>query len=163
MNGDNRAIGAVAAVKRFLPIGIARRLMDKGPHVLLTGDGAERFAADLGLRPEPTLSPAQSEKWKREIRPKLEGHASEPLIELVAWPEILEAGPYDTVVMVVSDGQGLSCASSTSGWPWKHPGRLGDAPIPGAGFYVDSRYGWCGCTHTGGLGMRPGTACFVFA
>jgi N4-(beta-N-acetylglucosaminyl)-L-asparaginase len=163
MNGNDRAIGAVAAVKRFLPIGIARRLMEMGPHVLLTGDGAERFAADCGLHPEPTLSPAQAEKWKRDIKPKLQDRASEALIELVDRPNMSQDGPSDTVVMVVSDGQGLSCANSTSGWPWKHPGRLGDAPIPGAGFYVDSRYGWCGCTHTGELAMRCGTARYVVA
>src|SRR5260370_15791601 len=64
-------------------------------------------------------------------------------------------------MMVGSDGQGLSSASSTSGWPWKHPGRLGDAPIPGAGFYVDSRFGWCGCTHTGEMAMRAGIARYV--
>src|SRR4029077_5269847 len=68
---------------------------------------------------------------------------------------------FDTIIMVASDGQGLSSASSTSGWPWKHPGRLGDAPIPGAGFYVDSRFGWCGCTHTGEMVMRAGIARYV--
>jgi N4-(beta-N-acetylglucosaminyl)-L-asparaginase len=129
--------------------------------VLLTGDGAERFASDCGLYPEPTLSSAQCERWQREIKPKLEGHGSDPLIELIARSGGSRSDPFDTVVMVVSDGQGLSCASSTSGWPWKHPGRVGDAPIPGAGFYVDSRYGWCGCTHTGEMAMRSGTARYV--
>jgi L-asparaginase len=161
MNGDNRAVGAVAAVKHFLPVRVARRLMDKGPHVLLMGDGAERFASDSGLYPEPTLSLAQAERWKQDIKPRLEGHARQPLIELIGRLEKPQAGAFDTVVMVVSDGEGLSCASSTSGWPWKHPGRVGDAPIPGAGFYVDSRYGWCGCTHTGEMSMRSGTARYV--
>jgi N4-(beta-N-acetylglucosaminyl)-L-asparaginase len=68
---------------------------------------------------------------------------------------------FDTIIMAASDGQGLSCASTTSGWPWKYPGRLGDTPIPGAGFYVDSRFGWCGCTHTGEMSMRAGTARYV--
>jgi isoaspartyl peptidase/L-asparaginase-like protein (Ntn-hydrolase superfamily) len=70
-------------------------------------------------------------------------------------------GVFDTIVMVASDGHGLSCASSTSGWPWKHPGRVGDTPVPSAGFYVDSRFGWCGCTHTGEMSMRAGAARYV--
>ena len=48
--------------------------------------------------------------------------------------------------------------TSTSGWAWKYPGRLGDSPIPGAGFYADSRYGAAACTHTGEMTMRCGTA-----
>jgi len=158
MNGDDRAVGAVAAVTNFLPVRIARRLMEKGPHTLLVGGGAERFARDCGLADETTLSPAQQGRWEQKIKPRLKRHGSAPLIDLVARSAAPAADAFDTVVMVVSDGQGISCASSTSGWPWKHPGRLGDAPIPGAGFYVDSRYGWCGCTHTGEMAMRAGTA-----
>ncbi|TWA99153.1 isoaspartyl peptidase/L-asparaginase [Bradyrhizobium stylosanthis] len=161
MNGDDRAVGAVAAVTNFLPVRIARRLMEKGPHALLVGDGAERFARDCGLADEATLSPAQYRQWERRIKPRLNRYGSAPLIDLVARSAAPAADAFDTVVMVVSDGQGISCASSTSGWPWKHPGRLGDAPIPGAGFYVDSRYGWCGCTHTGEMAMRAGTARYV--
>jgi N4-(beta-N-acetylglucosaminyl)-L-asparaginase len=134
MNGDNRAVGAVAAVKNFLPIRIARRLMDKGPHTLLVGAGAERFARDCGLSPEPTLAPAQYEKWEQHIKPLLEDHGFASLMDLVARSATPPLGAFDTVVMVASDGQGLSCASSTSGWPRKHPGRLGDTPVPGAGF-----------------------------
>jgi L-asparaginase len=161
MNGDDRAVGAVAAVKTFLPVRIARRLMERGPHTLLVGDGAEQFARDCGLPDEATLSPAQYEKWQQQIKPRLVQRGAAPLIDLVARSAAPATEPFDTVVMVVSDGQGISCASSTSGWPWKHPGRLGDAPIPGAGFYVDSRYGWCGCTHTGEMAMRAGTARYV--
>lgn len=53
MNGDNRVVGAVAAVKNFLPVRIARHLMEKGPHALLVGAGAERFARDCGLLTQP--------------------------------------------------------------------------------------------------------------
>ena len=158
MNGDNRGVGAVAAVRNFLPIRIARRLMDKGLHTLLVGAGAERFAHDCGLFPEMTLSPSQHERWERHIKPKLEHVGSTPLMDLVSRLASPPTGMFDTVVMVASDGLGMSCASSTSGWPWKHPGRLGDTPIAGAGFYVDSRYGWCGCTHTGEMAIRIGAA-----
>jgi L-asparaginase len=161
MNGDNRAVGAVAAVTNFLPVRIARRLMEKGPHTLLVGAGAERFAHDCGFGPEPTLSSAQYEKWEQHIKPKLENRGFTSFMDLVARLATPPVGTFDTAVMAASDGQGISCASSTSGWPWKHPGRLGDAPVPGAGFYVDSRYGWCGCTHTGEMAMRTGAARYV--
>ena len=55
MNGNNRAVGAVGAVKNFLPVRIARRLMEKGLHITV-GPGAERFARDCGLSSELTLN-----------------------------------------------------------------------------------------------------------
>jgi N4-(beta-N-acetylglucosaminyl)-L-asparaginase len=161
MNGDSRAVGAVAAVRNFLPTRVARLLMEKGPHACLVGAGAERFARDCGLHPEPTLSPARYEDWVLEIKPTLESHGPAPLIKLVA--RLAVPSTFDTANMVASDGPDLSCASSTSGWPWKHPGRLGDAPVAGASFYVDSKYGWCGCTHTGELAIRSGLARYVVA
>src|SRR6266403_2681408 len=59
MDGNSRA---VAAVQKFLPIKIARRLMEARLHTLLVGPGAERFASDCGLKSEPTLAPAQYKK-----------------------------------------------------------------------------------------------------
>ena len=65
----------------------------------------------------------------------------------------------DTTVFLCRDARaGLHAATSTSGWAWKYPGRLGDAPIAGAGFYADSRFGAAACTHTGELAIRAGTA-----
>jgi L-asparaginase len=64
----------------------------------------------------------------------------------------------DTTVMIASDGKGLSAAASTLGCPYKHPGRVGDAPLIGAGLYVDSRYGGACCPYTGEIAMRAGTA-----
>jgi N4-(beta-N-acetylglucosaminyl)-L-asparaginase len=160
MDGNSRSVGAVAAVQKFLPVKIARRLMEARLHTLLVGPGAERFASDCGLKSEPTLGPAQYKKWEQDVKPLLDSHDSR-LFDLVAQLTTPPKKAFDTVIMVASDGQGLSSASSTSGWPWKHPGRLGDAPIPGAGFYVDSRFGWCGCTHTGEMVMRAGIARYV--
>jgi isoaspartyl peptidase/L-asparaginase-like protein (Ntn-hydrolase superfamily) len=84
MNGDNRAVGGVAAVTNLLPVRIARRLMEKGPHPLLVGAGAERFAHDCGFCPEPTLSSTQYEKWRQHIKPKLENRGFTSLMDLVA-------------------------------------------------------------------------------
>jgi isoaspartyl peptidase/L-asparaginase-like protein (Ntn-hydrolase superfamily) len=160
MDGNNRSVGAVAAVQKFLPIKIARRLMEAGLHTLLVGPGAERFAFDCDLKSERMLAPAQYEKWKQSVKPLLDCRDSR-LLDLVAQLTTPAKKAFDTVIMVASDRQGLSSASSTSGWPWKHPGRLGDAPVPGAGFYADSRFGWCGCTHTGEMVMRAGIARYV--
>jgi beta-aspartyl-peptidase (threonine type) len=47
---------------------------------------------------------------------------------------------------------------STSGFAWKYPGRVGDSPIAGAGYYADNRYGAAGCTGTGELAIRAATS-----
>jgi N4-(beta-N-acetylglucosaminyl)-L-asparaginase len=164
MDGNNRMLGAVAAVRHFLPVRIARCLMERGQHVLLVGEGAELFARDCGLKPEPTLSEAQRERWERDIKPLLAGFGNRPLIEIVG--ELAEPRKNenrDTTVMIASDGTGISAAASTSGWPYKFPGRVGDTPVAGAGLYVDSRYGGGACTHTGEMSMRAGTARYIVA
>ena len=78
-----------------------------------------------------------------------------PLSRTITDPERVR----DTTVFLCQDqAKGIHAATSTSGWAWKYPGRLGDSPIPGAGFYADSRYGAAACTHTGEMTMRAGTA-----
>jgi L-asparaginase len=166
MNGDGRQLGCVAAVKHYLPVRIARKLMETGLHTLLVGDGAERFASESGLRPEATLSAAQRKAWEGKIKPKMIlKHGNKPLINLVR--DLSGMVPakrdFDTVVMAASDGTGVSAATSTSGWPYKHRGRVGDSSISGGGFYVDSRFGACACTYTGEMSMRAGTARYVVA
>lgn len=153
MDGDNFAIGAVAGVKNFLPVKIARRLMERNLHVLLAGTGAELFARTCDFTEEPTLSPAQKQKWQHDIEPRLaRGPGSYmDLLQKLADPHKKN---FDTVVMIAGDGNGLSAAASTSGWPYKFPGRVGDSPIAGAGFYVDSAYGGCVCTNTGEMAIR---------
>jgi L-asparaginase len=65
----------------------------------------------------------------------------------------------DTTVYLGFDRHGtIATATSTSGWAWKYPGRLGDSPIIGAGSYADSAHGAAACTHTGEMTIRAGTA-----
>jgi L-asparaginase len=65
----------------------------------------------------------------------------------------------DTTVFLAQDATGNICsATSTSGWGWKYPGRLGDSPIVGAGSYADSRHGAAACTGAGEMTIRCGTA-----
>lgn len=86
----------------------------------------------------------------------------EKLLKGGLWEGITQAEfakPFDTTVYLSLDHeQRISSATSTSGWAWKYPGRLGDSPIIGAGSYADSRYGACACTHTGEMTIRAGTA-----
>jgi isoaspartyl peptidase/L-asparaginase-like protein (Ntn-hydrolase superfamily) len=163
MDGDSRGCGAVAGVTNFLPVRIARRLMRQRHHTFLSGEGAEAFAYECGLEPEPTLSNAQREAWERAIKPLLDARGERPLIDIVRAIPLPKARNADTTVMIACDGKGLSGASSTSGWPYKHPGRVGDTPLIGAGLYVDSRHGAACCTHTGEMATRAGTARLVVA
>src|SRR4029079_1329507 len=72
MDGNSRNCGAVAGVTNYLPVRIARRLMQRQLHTLLLGEGAEVFALECGLKPEPTLSNPQRELWERTIKPLLD-------------------------------------------------------------------------------------------
>src|SRR5260221_1452214 len=64
-----------------------------------------------------------------------------------------------TTNFLAQDSKGdIAAATSTSGWAWKYPGRLGDSPVAGAGFYADNRYGAAACTGMGELSIRTGLA-----
>jgi isoaspartyl peptidase/L-asparaginase-like protein (Ntn-hydrolase superfamily) len=64
-----------------------------------------------------------------------------------------------TTVYLAQDGHGdIAVATSTSGWAWKYPGRLGDTPIAGAGYYADNRYGAAACMGKGELAIRTSLA-----
>src|SRR3954470_15548461 len=68
-------------------------------------------------------------------------------------------GRPDTTVFLAQDTRGdIAVGTSTSGWGWKYPGRLGDSPVIGAGAYADTRYGACACTGVGEMTIRCGTA-----
>jgi L-asparaginase len=72
--------------------------------------------------------------------------------------------PKDTTTWLVTAPDGtMAGGTSTCGWRYKYPGRLGDSPVIGAGLYVDSRYGGAMCTHTGEMAIRAGTARAIVA
>lgn len=148
--------GSVAFLERIRhPVSVARRVMEKTPHVMLVGSGAQQFAVAEGFPLEsPTLSPeAQREydKWlkKSEYKPVInienKGHGGFA-------PARLENGEWnhDTIGMVAMDANGnLSGSCTTSGMGFKMRGRLGDSPIIGAGLYVDNEVGACTATGQG--------------
>lgn len=164
MDGNTRDVGTVGAVPNTLPVArLAYEVMKRLPHVMLTGDGARRFATEIGFAEDDVLFEDSRRVWwerlERELSPedlaKFPDVPLAPLSRAITDPERVR----DTTVFLSADSaRGIHAATSTSGWAWKYPGRLGDSPIPGAGFYADSRYGAAACTHTGEMTMRCSTA-----
>jgi isoaspartyl peptidase/L-asparaginase-like protein (Ntn-hydrolase superfamily) len=171
MDGNGRLLGAIAALKNCAqPVSVARCLMEQQLHTMLSGAGAEMFALEKGFTPTSILTPSMQKWWEGQVRPLVDRQDGTSKIELVrqltAQNEQTKravAQPNDTVAMIACDGNGISVATSTSGWAAKHPGRVGDSPIAGAGFYVDSNIGGCFCFWSGETSMRAGTARYVVA
>jgi beta-aspartyl-peptidase (threonine type) len=165
MDGRTLAAGAVGALRDYgHPISVARLVMERTAHVLLVGEGASRFAAEMGFQRSKLLTDDAHRKWRETLGRIL---SSQEIDALAARKELLpvvqqlmtEKLRHGTVDFVVRDRYGdIACGVSTSGWPWKYPGRLGDSPIIGAGGYADNRYGAAACTLYGELAIRAGTA-----
>lgn len=164
MDGTTFDLGAVAAVKDFAnPISIARRLSKEKVNNLLVGEGAEKFAHKEGFERKNMLTDRAKIHYKNRVKEVTE----------------LEIKPYsghDTVGMVCLDNNAhMTAATSTSGLFMKKKGRVGDSPISGSGFYVDSEIGGASATGLGedlmkgcisyeivrlmGEGMHPQEAC----
>ena len=164
MDGDTLESGAVGGLKGVVnAVEVARRVKDESPHQILVGEGATRFATDAGLPLEETLYENSRAVWETTLRQRLgsEQMSRFPEGRLADLP-VISVNPEhmrDTTVFLSQDANGtLATASSTSGWAFKHPGRLGDAPVCGAGFYADSAVGAVACTHTGEMTIRAATS-----
>lgn len=165
MDGRTLAAGSVGALAGFEhPISVARRVMELSPHAFLVAGGAARFATETGFSPRQLLTPASRKIWQRGLPDAL---STQDRRELRYRGELLpmvrqaveRTSQHGTVNFIARDGKGnLACGVSTSGWPWKYPGRLGDSPVIGAGNYADNRYGAAACTGYGELAIRCGTA-----
>ncbi|WP_218132431.1 isoaspartyl peptidase/L-asparaginase family protein [Nitrosomonas sp. Nm33] len=141
---ENGRCGGVAFLERIKhPVSVARMVMEKTPHVLMVGSGAQKFALENGFKLEPKkLSPAAEKAYKEwlkrsEYKPKanIENH--------------------DTIGMVAIDAVGnLSGSCTTSGLAYKMRGRVGDSPIIGAGMYVDNEVGAACATGVGETVLR---------
>lgn len=133
MDGRTMRIGAVAGIRGFRhPVSIARRVLAKTDYNLLVGMGAELFALDQGFKKEILYTKESIADWHRRMKNRKlnDGH--------------------DTLGCCCLDLRGdLAAANSTSGLALKHPGRVGDSPIPGAGFYADNDIGAAAATGVG--------------
>jgi N4-(beta-N-acetylglucosaminyl)-L-asparaginase len=155
---DKFNCGSVAFLERIKhPISVARRVMEKTPHVMLVGTGAQQFAVAEGFPLEEQKLSENAKKayedWlkKSEYKPPAinvenkQGHG--PFA-----PAKLENGEWnhDTIGMVAMDSFGnLSGSCTTSGAGFKMRGRVGDSPIIGAGLFVDNEVGACTATGQG--------------
>jgi beta-aspartyl-peptidase (threonine type) len=140
MEGRHLRAGAVCALPPFLhPIAIARKVLEEGRHVLYAADGAAQFALEHGFSRatlEAMTTQAARERW--EARP--------------AGMSSVEPG---TVGAVARDMTGsVAAATSTGGLANKHPGRVGDSPLLGAGTYADDDGGAGSATGLGEAIMR---------
>ncbi|MGH7692201.1 MAG: isoaspartyl peptidase/L-asparaginase [Candidatus Dormibacteria bacterium] len=161
MDGTTRRAGTVGAVHGYRhPITIARAVMDRLPHVMVVGSGAERLAAEIGMEPEELLTEATVAAWQAGIDGRID--ESDARYRLMSRVSSLFKDPEHiagTVNFLAIDAAGhIASAVSTSGWAWKYPGRLGDSPVIGAGNYCDDRYGAAACTGWGELAIRGATA-----
>lgn len=130
MNGETLEAGAVAVVKTVKnPISLARMVMERTPHVLLVGEGADAFARAQGVpavAPGSLVTPLQRQRWLART-----------------------GATHGTIGVVALDARGqLAAATSTGGTAGKLKGRVGDSPLIGAGTVADSR--WAAASATGG-------------
>jgi beta-aspartyl-peptidase (threonine type) len=165
MVGSTRAFAAVAAVRGYPnPISIARAVMEKLPqHCLLVGAGAEEFAAENGFQTANLLTDEARRLYETALEPPADGSStSTPESEryrLAALDMVRRMrphdGPWGTINILALDTHGeIVVGVSTSGFPWKYPGRVGDSALPGAGIYCDARFGGAACTGRGEMAMR---------
>ena len=142
MDGTTLRFGAVMAVKDYPnPAQIARDVLLSCPHRILVAQGAQKFAASRGFTKKNALTAEMKRVWEEAVDSKtlrFEGH--------------------DTVGVIALSNDGLYTVTSTSGLKYKAPGRVGDSPIVGSGFYCDIQAG--GATATGmGEDIMRGCTC----
>jgi N4-(beta-N-acetylglucosaminyl)-L-asparaginase len=165
--GNAGSVSYLRCIKH--PVSVARMVMEKTPHVMLSGKGALKFALDNGFKKEKLLTPEMRKRWRtwksedREFSTKI--NIEDQLHE-----------NHDTLSMLAIDRDGRLCgACTTSGMAYKMHGRVGDSPIIGAGLFIDGEVGGAAATGTGELvmktlgsflvvefmrnGMSPGEAC----
>jgi len=148
--------GAVAGIERIKhPVSVARKVMEKTPHVLLVGAGAQQFALENGFSLESGELSADAKKAYNEWLKKA---SYKPVINIEKMPQEpgtkKSNGPFaphffedgnpnhDTMGLVALDNAGnLSGAVTTSGMAFKMHGRVGDSPLIGAGLFVDNEIG----------------------
>jgi N4-(beta-N-acetylglucosaminyl)-L-asparaginase len=157
MYGPNHAAGAVASLRNIkTPSKVARLVMERTGHVLLVGEGALRFAKAHGFKEEDLLTDQAREiwlKWKETLSDRdfwLSPDEKKIMAELKPYIE-----HYGTINCLAKNSEGvLAGVTTTSGYAFKIPGRVGDSPIIGAGLYVDNDIGAAGSTGFGEANLR---------
>lgn len=135
--------GSVSFLEHIMhPISVARKVMEKTPHVMLVGEGALNFALSEGFKKENLLTEVARKAWEAW---KIESK----------YKPIINVERHDTIGMVAIDQQQrIAGACTTSGAAFKMHGRVGDSPIIGAGLFVDNEVGGAACTGLGEMVLR---------
>ncbi len=171
MDGSNLKAGAVAGVQRVhSPISAARAVMEKSPHVMIAGRGADEFAASVGLKMEDPSYFFTESRWQGLVKQlKKEGKPIPPRpagvppegkqIPVAMLDESADSGVHGTTGVVALDRSGnIAAGTSTGGMQGKMPGRVGDSPIIGAGTYASNQSCAVSGTGTGEYFIRLGVA-----
>jgi N4-(beta-N-acetylglucosaminyl)-L-asparaginase len=141
MDGTRHRVGAAINLHHIKnPISVARLVMEKTRHSTLAGEGAFRFALEMGFAPEQLLTPDSLAKW-------------------LAWKNApnhdtfwISRDNHDTIGLVATDGAGhVVSGCSTSGLAWKLPGRIADSGLVGSGVYADDTAGAASATGNGDI------------
>lgn len=150
MNGDTLGVGAVLAVKNIKnPIEVACDLSRYNRCSILAAEGAQRYAQVNGFTFQNMLTVKSLKHYKEKKA------LNKDMQQLMAYEG------HDTVCVIARDQKGsLACGVSTSGLFMKHPGRIGDSPLIGSGFYADSQAGSAAAT---GVGEDIMKGCLSFA
>jgi beta-aspartyl-peptidase (threonine type) len=140
IDGSNLAVGAIAGVRHIRnPVDLARLVMERSPHVLLAGDGAEQFAQENGM-PLEQVSCFDTEERRRQLEAAI-AREQEQGAALFGDGNLDHSSDdkYGTVGAVALDREGnLTAATSTGGMTNKRWMRIGDSPIIGAGTYANN-------------------------
>ena len=135
--------GSVTFLENIMhPISVARAVMEKSPHVMLSGEGALAFALANGFKKENLLTKKSEAEWREWLK-------------TAKYKPIANIERHDTIGMLAIDAKGnISGACTTSGLAYKMRGRVGDSPVIGAGLFVDNEIGGACATGLGELVLR---------
>jgi len=176
MDGKSLQAGAVAGIKQYKnPSSIARKVMEETVHVLLVGEGADRFAELCGFEKINLLTQSAEDMHRDFLCGKgiiVHDYDTEDTLKLkqryfdsfkdqvknkrlLEWYNQYAKLHHGTVNVIAKDMRGdICCGVSTSGLSFKLPGRTGDSPIIGAGNYADNRFGAAACVGVGEIAIR---------
>jgi N4-(beta-N-acetylglucosaminyl)-L-asparaginase len=172
MHGPTKRAGAVGAIEDIAtPAAVAKAVMDYTDHIMLVGEGAKRFALQMGFKAQDLLT-EQSRKdwmrWKAQLngsdnwlnpppasRPPRDGEAPSSAGRHVSYDDKGIPYTWGTINMNAVNANGdVSSCTTTSGLSWKIPGRVGDSPIIGAGQYCYNVVGAAGSTGRGEANIK---------